>query len=337
MTDGIYTLANDYVYDQLVALLNSIEANAGEDIPVCVIAYNDNLERTRAEIAKRKNVILMEDPTLFQRWEEFSIQVWKTHPHALETWQREKGISGVYRLSCNHRYAAFDADAPFDRFIYLDADTLVLGPPRLIFDSLDDHDFVVYDYQFKHPNHIFNLKSPKLLKIFNQERLQTEIFCSGCFASKKGLFNQEQRDWVVAKLAEGEAEILYLAAPNQSVLNYMTLRLGIPVHNLALNLPKEKVTGNSVTSSHFEEKNHVLYDHGKQLTYLHYIGLASKLFTQLSQGRNIEFPYRDLFLHYRYLHEPDQRPVLSGEPEQRKKKKPPSVFKRVVRKLGLSR
>jgi hypothetical protein len=196
MTDGIYTLANDNVYDQLVALLNSIEVNAGEDVPVCVIAYNDNLERTRAEIAKRKNVTLMEDPTLFQRWEEFSVQVWKTHPHALETWKRQKGIDGVYRLSCNHRYAAFDADAPFDRFIYLDADTLVLGPPSIIFDALDNHDFVVYDYQFKHPNHIFNLKSSKLSKIFGPERLKTEIFCSGCFASKKGLFNQEQRDWV---------------------------------------------------------------------------------------------------------------------------------------------
>ena len=45
MTNGIYTLANDYVYHQLVALLNSIEANAGQDVPVCVIAYNDQVEK----------------------------------------------------------------------------------------------------------------------------------------------------------------------------------------------------------------------------------------------------------------------------------------------------
>jgi hypothetical protein len=37
MVNGIYTLANDVVYDQLVALLNSIEANVSPNIPVCII------------------------------------------------------------------------------------------------------------------------------------------------------------------------------------------------------------------------------------------------------------------------------------------------------------
>ena len=36
-SSGIYTLANDRVFDQLVALLNSIEVNISPDIPVCVI------------------------------------------------------------------------------------------------------------------------------------------------------------------------------------------------------------------------------------------------------------------------------------------------------------
>ncbi|MFO7029254.1 hypothetical protein B9T07_04150 [Limnospira fusiformis CCALA 023] len=45
MMDGICTLANDKVYDQLVALLNSIEANQGADMPVCIYPYNDNIER----------------------------------------------------------------------------------------------------------------------------------------------------------------------------------------------------------------------------------------------------------------------------------------------------
>jgi lipopolysaccharide biosynthesis glycosyltransferase len=335
MVDGIYTLANDYVFDQLVALLNSIEINAN-GVPVCVIAYNDDLERVRTEVAKRQNVTLMDDPVMFGRWEEFSTQVWQTHPHALQTWEREKGISGVYRLSCNHRYAAFDSEASFDRFIYLDADTLVLGSPQLIFDALDDHDFVVYDFQHKDPSHIFNLKSSKLTKVFSREQIKTQIFCSGCFASKRGLFTQEQRDWVVSKLAEDEAEVLYLAAPNQSVLNYMTLRLGIPIYNLALHLPEDQVTGNSVTSSHFKERDHVLYDHDKRLTYLHYIGLPSKLFRQLCQGENVDFPYRDLFLHYRYFHEPENRPVLTGEPMKRKQEVPPTLTQRVLRKLGLA-
>ncbi len=55
--DGIYTLANDVVYDQLVALLNSIEVNVGWDMPVCVIAYDDRLDKVRSEIEKRKNIV----------------------------------------------------------------------------------------------------------------------------------------------------------------------------------------------------------------------------------------------------------------------------------------
>jgi hypothetical protein len=328
MTDGIYTLANDKVFDQLIALLNSIDANAN-GLPVCVIAYNDDLERVRAEIANRPNVTLMDDPTIFARWREFSTQVWTTHPHALETWKAE-GINGVYRLSCNHRYASFDPEAPFDRFVYLDADTLVLDTLDPIFDALDHHDFVTYDFQYKDPTHIFNVKSPKLLELFPQERLQSEIFCSGCYASKRGMFPPEQRQWLVSKLAEGEAEVLYLKAPNQSVLNYITLRSGTIVHNLAVHLPPDRRTGNSVTSKHFEWRDRILYDNGKRITYLHYIGLSSKLFTQLCEGENVSFPYRDTFLHYRYLHEPEKCPVFAEQPYQQ----PPSLARRVLQKLG---
>ena len=60
---GIYTLANDVVYDQLVALLNSIEVNISPDIPVCVIPYDERLNQVKLEVNSRKNV------TLFDNWE----------------------------------------------------------------------------------------------------------------------------------------------------------------------------------------------------------------------------------------------------------------------------
>lgn len=329
MTDGIYTLANDAVFDQLVALLNSIEANAGKNYPVCVIAYDQHLDRLRVELAQRPNVTLMDDPKIFGRWEEFSQQVWQTHPTALAEWQAQ-GIQGVYRLHCNHRYAAFDLEAPFDRFLYLDADTLVLSSLSPIFDALDQHNFVVYDFQHRDPSHIFNLQSERLATLFPPARIEAEIFCSGCYASKRGLFPLEQRQWLVAQLAAGEADVLYLRAPNQSVLNYMTMRSQIGVHNLAHALPKSQRTGNSVTSPHFEQRDHLLYDQGKRLTYLHYIGLSSQLFTRLCAGENLDFPYRDVFLHYRYLNQP--RPVLSGA--RKPYNPPPSFRQRLVKKLA---
>ena len=89
MSDGIYTLANDAVVDQLIALLNSIEINAGSDFPVGVIAYDDRLDRVRAEIATRPQVMLFDNPAVLQRWEKFSRQVWQTHPTALQQWLNE--------------------------------------------------------------------------------------------------------------------------------------------------------------------------------------------------------------------------------------------------------
>ncbi|MBE5229367.1 MAG: sugar transferase, partial [Microcystis aeruginosa PMC 728.11] len=53
MSNGICTLANDRVYDQLVALLNSIEANGGKDLPVCVYPYDDQTEEIAKLIAQR--------------------------------------------------------------------------------------------------------------------------------------------------------------------------------------------------------------------------------------------------------------------------------------------
>ena len=332
--DGIYTVANDVVYDQLVALLNSIEVNVGADFPVCVIAYDDRLEKVIPEVDKRKNVQLLNDAKIFASWEEFSYQAWRGHPSALSIW-KERGIQGVNRIGMNRRYCAFDQKSPFDKFVYFDADILVLNSLEHIFQQLENNDFVVYDFQYKDPTHIYNVNSPKLTQVFPQSRIESEIFCAGFYGGRKGLFTEEERNWLVEKLNSGEGEILYYSAPNQSLLNYMKMRLDIPVYNFALQLPSDQKTGCAVTSSHFQEQNHVLYDKGVRLTYLHYIGLSSKLFARLCQGENIDFPYRDIFLHYRYLHEPEKRPQFQGKPKPYNA--PPSLTTRILRKLGLAK
>ena len=337
MSQGIYTLANDKVFDQLVALLNSIETNSGEDYPVCVIAYDDNIEKVEAEISKRSNVFLLSDEKLFRTWEDFSYRVWKAHPTALGDWKAQGVQTRFYRVGENHRYCSFDKAAPFDEFIYLDADTLVMGPLRPFFDALKDNDVAVYDFQYKDPSHIFNLKSNRLHTVFPQERIEQEIFCSGCYASRKNTFSEEELDWLVSELQQGDAEILYLGAPNQSVLNYLVMKSSRKVFNLAHHWTKEKRTGNSVTSSHFVNKDYILYDKEARLTYLHYIGVSSKVFSRLCAGENIDFPYRDIFLHYRYLKTPEECPQFQGKAFSYKKPKKVGLSKRIFRKLGLAK
>lgn len=58
MSQGIYIFANDFVYHQVVALLNSIEVNAGEAFPVCIIPYDHKLDKIKQEVAARENVTL---------------------------------------------------------------------------------------------------------------------------------------------------------------------------------------------------------------------------------------------------------------------------------------
>lgn len=332
MTDGIYILANDVVYNQLVALLNSIEVNAGNQFPVCVIPYDDRLEQVRQEVKARKNVELLEDTACIERWENFSTEIWKTHPNAFNIW-RERGNTGVYRMGMHRRFSGFDG--PFERFIYLDADILVMNSLEPIFQRLNDYDFVVYDFQYKDPTHVYNVNSPKLLEVFKQENIDSEIFCAGLYASKKGMFDEERRNYLLSNLRSGEAEVFYINAPDQTILNYMVMRSGISNYNFSRHLSSSEVTGCCVTSPHFEERDNVLYDKGNRLTYLHYIGLSSKLFNNLCAGENIDFPYRDLFLHYRYLHEPEKRPKLTGKPKPYNP--PPSLATKVLRKLGLTR
>lgn len=328
MADGIYILANDVVYDQLIALLNSLEVNASQ-FPICIIPYDHRLDKVRQAIQDREQVQIFEDTDCIAKWEDFSAQVWKTHPVAQTTWQQAESFK-VHRLGMHRRFCGFDG--PFERFIYLDADILVLNSLESIFHQLDECDWVVYDFQYKDPSHVYNLESENLFGIFDQARIESEIFCAGMYASKRGLFNTEQIDWLIAQLKQGESEILYMPGPDQSVLNYMVMRSGIPVYNFSHHLPAKQRTGCCVTSPHFEMRDHVLYDRGNRLTYLHYIGVPSTAFTQVCLGENVDFPYRELFLHYRYWKTPEQYPQFIAKPKPYNAS--PGLRQRILNKLG---
>jgi len=305
---GVYILANDVVLDQLVALINSLEANVGADLPICIVPYDDNTLRAREVTQAYKQVQWFDDAEILKKWENFSYEIWKAHPTAFDVWAA-RGVTGVGRLGMHRRFCCFDG--PFEEFIYLDADILAMNSFDLLFDSLADHDFVAYDFQYKDLSHVYDINAFGLTDVFSQQRLNTEIFCAGLYASKKDIFTDGMLDELLTHLRAGDAEILYFNGPDQAILNYMVMKSGINAINLSRTLPVEQRTGCCVTSPHFTEQNHVLFDHDQQLIYLHYIGVGSQFFRQVCEGQNIVFPYRDLFLHYRYLRD-TQMPDLLG-------------------------
>ncbi|MGD1904895.1 MAG: Npun_R2821/Npun_R2822 family protein [Leptolyngbyaceae cyanobacterium] len=330
MLNGICTLANDAVYHQVVALINSIEANAGSDFPVCIFPYDSQLTKLLQLAEQRPQVSVYSNSESIQSWDNFVERLWKTHPNASDCWLAAGTSQGIHRMGTHRRYCAFDG--PFDNFLYMDADTLLLDPVDELFDLLSQHDWVTYDFQYKDPSHVYEVSSPKLQALFSKEQIEDKIFCSGFYASKKGLFQVDKLDSLLDLLKSGEAEILYPLAPDQTILNYLVMRLNINSVNLARVWPSEMRTGNSVTSSHFNAVGEKVFDKGKPLLYLHYIGVSSKLFRHLCEGENVDFPYRDVFLHYRYLHNPSERPVLKGKPKPYKQGE--SKFRRILKKLA---
>ncbi|MCD8486540.1 MAG: sugar transferase [Desertifilum sp.] len=323
--DGICTLCNDRMFDQLVALLNSIEVIYGSQMPVCIFPYDEQTEKIAAEIAKRPQVFIYDDRESIDRWDEFMRQA---RPDKMDSTKK-------FRLYGSHRrFCAFDG--PFDKFVYMDADILLLDTLDLIFAKLDEYDCVTYDFQFYHPEFVYNVQSPKLLEVFDENRLRNEIFCAGFYASKRGLFGEAERRWLIEQLQAGEAEIFKTTGHDQPVANYMFMRTNKRICNLSHVLPEGTATGCTVTSKHFEEKDHALYDNGNRVTYLHYVGISPRIPEAICAGENLKLPYRDLFLHYRFLHEPEKRPVFR-EPPPEKPKAPPSLLKRAMNKLKLLR
>ncbi len=308
MKNGIYILANDVVFDQLVALLNSIEANISAEIPICIIPYNDRLEKVRSEIATRSQVSLFENAESIQRWETFATEVWKSHDRAQKAW-RDRQLPKVYRIEMHRKLCCFDGE--FDRFIYFDADTLALSSVEPIFQKLETYDWVTNDYQYSSDiKYIFDTPQSELLKVFDAETLRSHIFCAGWFASKRNVFTDEILRSLLTSLQAGESDLLALWGTDQSLMNYLVLRSQISYYNFA-------ATGTapgSHWSSNFEQRDRVLYDKGQPLTYLHYMSISSTAFTSLCQGQDVSIPYRDLFLHYRYLNTPQDRPQAFKSP-----------------------
>jgi hypothetical protein len=91
----------------------------------------------------------------------------------------------------------------------------------------------------------------------------------------------------------------------------MTLRCHRPLFNFTLSPNGQEVTGNCANADPFISINNVLYNQdGKKPIYrLHYMSYSSSDFARLSCGEDVDICYRDEFLHYRFLRQPELKPA----------------------------
>jgi len=167
---GVYVLANDRVFDWLVAFVTSFRTY-NPDLPLRLIPFDENSARCESLVREARGEVHRDEPA-FGRLEDIGrrLEIGKTAtgPH----WFR--------------RFVAFDG--PFDAFAYLDCRLLVLADIAAFAAAAR-----TYDVPLIHYDAVIN-------QVYNEGPLRLDFcrqgfghgFSSNIWASRKGLFSLER-------------------------------------------------------------------------------------------------------------------------------------------------
>ena len=308
--NGIYTLANDTVLDQLLALINSIEANVGKDIPICIIPFDDRLSRVEKVIKSRPQVSFFENFQEIKRCEDFLARAWAAHPAAnRRSWKRP----WYYGSGTGRPLATFAGN--FERFIYIECDNLAMRPFDAMFAKLDHYDLVFDDWEHRKStaSAALNISLIASSGCYQADYVREQLHCGSFFAGKKGLFAEKELE-ALARLLIEDKEIEWVNAKGWwdfvFLFNYLTLRLNYRVFNFTLSPDGQERTGNCANADPFVNIDNVLYNQQgrKPIHRIHYMNYPPVLFRRLCQGEQVAIPFPEVFLHYRFYHEPEQIP-----------------------------
>ncbi len=314
---GIYILASDLQYDQLIALVNSIEANVSAELPICVIPANRGTVRIQEFIDQRENLSLFSDQASMQRWESFAADVLQAQPvvnQLSQRYARHYDEPEQFRKFC-----AFDG--PFEKFVFYDVASLAMKPLDDCWTKLDEYDFVVDDWSHAKPASVSAFDRTIVTREVVQElgvNLNSRIHSSRWFASKRGMIDEAALELLRDRLIN-QAEIRWMNALNwwsdDELFAYMTLRCapeGLSrLFNYTLSADKLESTGNCAMADGLMPVGPVLYCAAEppeprglkpihRVDFRHY---SSCYFAQLCDGESAAVPFDYIFLHYRYLHQ----------------------------------
>jgi hypothetical protein len=307
---GIYTLANDVVCDQLIALLNSIETNVARDLRVCIIPYDDRLEKVRQELKNRPNVTIFEDRESIQRWDDFAREVWTAHSRASDSkMSRPRWFNGHLQ----RKFVAFDGE--FDEFVFYEADNLAMKSVTDVFEKLSSYDFIFDDWEHRKATPVAALNIPLIEKAgaYKESEIRSKIHDASFFASKRGFFSPDELANLKEKLID-KKEVEWINGigwwDDVFLFNYLTLRCDRPIYNFTLSPSAQERTGNCADKDPFVSIDNVLYNEQglKPIHRIHYMNYSSADFARLCRGEDANIRYKDTFLYYRFLKEPDRRP-----------------------------
>lgn len=119
---GVYFLANDRVLEWVKGFLHSFRAH-NPSLPLCLIPYDRRCDRVCA-LSTRYDFLVYDDQSRLEACDRIAARF---HPN--------QALGHYRKLACWH--------GPFQQFIYVDVDTIVLKSLDIVFPLLADYDIVV--------------------------------------------------------------------------------------------------------------------------------------------------------------------------------------------------
>lgn len=328
---GIYILASDAQYDQLMALIHSIEVNVSTQLPICIIPASDDIGRIQRAIAQNPRLRLFTDRASLARWEQFAQDIWCSLPvvnQLSQRYARHYDAPEQFRKFC-----AFEG--PFEKFVFFDVASLAMQPLDDCWAKLEDYDFVLDDWEHAKPASLCafdwtilsRAEQPGALADLDlRDRLHGARF----FASKRGLFGPAQLARLRHQLID-QGEVRWINAlswwSDDALFCYLTLRgdaqRPAPLFNYSLSGELSQRTGHCALGDGLVVSGQRLFCLAaapekpglKPIHRVDYGHCASQDFALLCAGESVNLPFEHLFLHYRFLHQRVRRlPRRLGRP-----------------------
>jgi len=292
---GIYFLANNRIFDLAIAFLNSLRVH-NPTIPLCLIPFDDDI-RLLTEVSARYNFTIYDDDDIISRCDKIGQAICGRQ-------------CGQFRKLC-----AFAG--PFDEFIYIDCDTILMGDPYFAYQFLEQNDFI-----FSHSNTLGLRRWVWKDSIFATKALtEPQIAFSantGFFCSRRdalGVSNLEEN----LKSAVELASHMELMCAEQPYLNYVIVTSGKRYTSLLEMskdykewlVPLERWAGRAMFSLHKDSVDHK----SKNIFLYHWAGCwaASEFdkkvynfimrigFKPRAPLLRIFMPRKHLWMKYRYM------------------------------------
>ncbi|TDB82457.1 hypothetical protein [Micromonospora sp. KC721] len=278
MQRGAYFLANDDILEQAIGFLNSFRIH-NPTIPLCLVPFADNFARISG-LADRYNFTIWRDNDTLRRCDAISEQF------------HDGSTMGQYRKLAMWR-------GPFEEFVYIDSDTIVLESIDFAFDHLSRYDFVTSHSDIPRIRHWVWRDSIFQTNALRREQIEYAAN-TGFVVSRAGLLDPEAV-WGDLSAPLSLAPHMELLCREQPLLNYLIVTSGRPYSSLWTiaaekndpDIPQEQWAGHDIGRV---DAGRLIPSQVNRVLLVHWAGEWQRFRTE---GGTL--PYYDLWQHYRMI------------------------------------